>query len=123
MGRGRFAAIASAFAIAALGLSLALGGVPGAAPTSAAAVSHAGSTAAAAHYVVLNCNKTQVMPETIVLACADRPRADASALAGWTPELASAYGTEWEHVCVPYCAASDRYAYYRWWPCCGAAPP
>ena len=113
MNRGRYTAIASAFASAALGLSLGLAGCAGAAPTSAAAVTHAGSTAAAAQYVVLNCDKTQVMPETIVLACAD----DGLGLThlhwtSWTPELASAYGTEWDHVCVPSCAASGTYAYY-----------
>ena len=105
MKRGRFTAIASAFAIAALGLALGLAGSAGAAPASAAST-YAGSAAAAPRYVVLNClGKAQVKPDFISLACAD----DNDGLThlhwtSWTPQLASAYGTEWANDCKPDCA-------------------
>jgi hypothetical protein len=104
MHRGRFTTITSAFAIAALGLSLGLAGSASAAPASA--VVHAGSAAAAGQYVALNClHKAQVKPGTITLACAD----DGVGLThlhwtSWTPELASAYGTAWQNDCTPNCA-------------------
>ena len=72
MNWGRFTTIASGFAVAALGLSLGLAGCAGAATTSAAAVTRAGSAAAAPQHVVLNCmDKAKVKPGTVVLACAD----------------------------------------------------
>jgi hypothetical protein len=74
MNIGRLTAIASGFAVAALGLSLGLPGSAGAATTSAAAVSRASAVATAPRYVVLNCmekDKAQVKPGTIYLACAD----------------------------------------------------
>jgi hypothetical protein len=113
MSRGLFTTIASGFAIAALGLSLGLVGSAGAAPTSAAAITRAGSAPAAPRYVVLNCmDKAQVKPGAIVLACAD----DGLGLThlrwtSWTLELASAYGTEWENDCKPNCA-EGHFHYY-----------
>lgn len=110
MERGRFTTIASAFAIAALGLGLGLAG-PAAAPASGA-VSRAGS-AAAPQNVVLNClGKAQVRPGTIALACAD----DNDGLThlhwtSWTPQLASAYGTEWANDCQPDCGLGHIHYY------------
>jgi hypothetical protein len=112
MKRGRFTTIASAFAIAALGLGLGLAGPAGAAPTSGAAT-RAGSAAAAAPYVVLDClGKAQVKPGTISLACAD----DNDALThlhwtSWTPQLASGYGTERANDCKPDCAQGHIHDY------------
>ena len=113
MNRGRFTTIASAFAIAALGLSLGLAGCAGPAPPSAATVTRADSAAAAPQYVVLNCmDKAQVKPGTIVLACADDGLGLTHLLwTSWTPELASAYGTEWENDCKPNCA-QGHFHYY-----------
>jgi len=99
--------------MAALGLSLALAGPAGAAPAPAAATTHAGSVAAAARYVVLNClDKAQVKPGTITLACADGG-AGLKDLhwTSWTPELASAYGTEWQNDCKPSCAQGHVHYY------------
>jgi len=106
MNRGRFTSIASGSAIAALGLSLGLVGFAGAAPSSAAAVTRAGSTAAAPHYVVLNCtDKAQVKPGTIVLACADNGMGLVHMQwTSWTAHLASGYGTLYEKNCTPNCA-------------------
>jgi hypothetical protein len=100
--RGRFTAIASGFAVAAVGLS----GFLGAAATPAAAVTRAGSAPNAGHYVVLNCmDKAQVKPGTIALACADNGMGLTHLhWTSWTPELASAYGTEWQNDCKPNCA-------------------
>ena len=112
MKRGRFTAIASAFAIAALGLALGLAGSASAAPASAAST-YAGSAAAAPRYVVLNClGKAQVKPDFISLACAD----DNDGLThlhwtSWTPQLASAYGTEWANDCNPNCAQGHIHYY------------
>lgn len=110
MNRGRLAAIASGFAAAALGLGLWVSASAGAATTHAAAA--AGD---APRYVVLNCNendKAQVEPGTIYLACAD----DGIGLShlhwtSWTPELASAYGTEWQNDCKPDCADGHFHNY------------
>jgi len=113
MNRGRFTTIAAGLAVAALGLGLGLAGPAGAAATSAAAVTRAGSAAAAPRYVVLNClNKAQVRPGTIALACADNG-AGLTHLrwTSWTPELASAYGTEWENDCKPSCAQGHVHYY------------
>jgi hypothetical protein len=115
MNRGRFITAASMCAIAAVGLSAWLVGSASAAPSSARAVTRDDSAATAPHYVVLNCmdnDKAQVKPGTIVLACAD----DGLGLkdlhwTSWTPELASAYGTEWENDCVPDCA-EGHFHYY-----------
>jgi hypothetical protein len=113
MDRGRFTTIATGFAIATLGLSLGLVGSAGAAPTSAAAITRAGSTVAASPPVVLNClGKAQVKPGTITLACAD----DGAGLThlhwtSWTPQLASAYGTEWQNDCKPNCAQGHVHHY------------
>ncbi len=116
MNAGRFIAIASSgFAAAALGLCLGLPSSAGAASTSAAAVTRAGSAAAPPRYVVLNCmdkDKAQVKPGTIYLACAD----DGIGVAhlhwtSWTSELASAYGTAWVNDCKPDCAAGHIHHY------------
>ena len=112
MNRGRFTTIASALAIAALGLSLGLTGSASAAPASPV-VTHVGAAAAAPQHVVLNClHKARVKPETITLACAD----DGVELThlhwtGWTPKLASAYGTERENDCKPNCAQGHTHYY------------
>jgi len=113
MNRGRFTTIASASAIAALGLSLALVGPAGAAPTSASAVTRAGSAPAAPQDVVLNClGKAQVKPGTITLTCADGGVGLAHLhWSSWTPEVASAYGTEWENDCKPSCAQGHIHNY------------
>ena len=110
MNRRRFTTAAAGFAAAGLGLSLSLGlpGGAGAATTSARAVTRAGAAAAAPRYVVLNCmdrDTGQVKPGTMYLACAD----DGMGLTqlhwtSWTPELASAYGTQWQNDCQPNCA-------------------
>lgn len=99
--------------MAALGLSLALVGPAGAAPTSATATTRAGSAAAAARYVVLNClDKAQVKPGTITLACADGGTGLKDLhWTSWTPELASAYGTEWQNDCKPSCAQGHVHYY------------
>ena len=113
MNRGRFTTIASGFAVAALGLSLGLAGCAGAATTSAAAVTRAGSAAAAPQYVVLNCmDKAQVKRGTISLACADNGIGLTHLhWTSWTPQLASAYGTNWENDCLPSCAQGHVHNY------------
>ena len=113
MSRGRFTSIAAGFAIAALGLSLGLTGSAAAATASAAAGLRAASSSAALRYVVLNClGNAQVKPGTIALACADNGMG-LSYLhwTSWTPELASAYGTEWQNDCKPNCAAGHIHHY------------
>ena len=112
MNRGRFTTIASAFAIAALGLSLGLTGSASAAPASAA-VPRAGSAAAAPQYVVLNClHKAQVKPEAISLACADdNDELTQLHWTSWTPQLASGYGTERANDCKPDCAQGHIHYY------------
>ena len=113
MKRGRFTTIASAFAIAALGLGLGLAGPAGAAPTSGAVTRAGSAAAAAAPYVVLDClGKAQVKPGTISLACAD----DNDVLTdlhwtSWTPQLASGYGTERANDCKPDCAQGHIHNY------------
>jgi len=113
MNRQRLTAIASALAIAALGPCLGLAGSASATPSSSARVVLASSAAADPQYVVLNClDKAQVKPGTIVIACAD----DGLGLkqlhwTSWTPELASAYGTEWENDCKPNCAEGHIHLY------------
>ena len=113
MNWGRLTTIASGFAVAALGLSLGLAGCVGAGTTSAAAVTRAGSAAAAPQYVVLNCtDKAQVKPGTISLACADNGIGLTHLhWTSWTPQLASAYGTSWENDCKPSCAQGHVHNY------------
>jgi hypothetical protein len=115
MNRGRFTTVASGFAVAALGLSLGLPGSVGAATAPAAAVARAGPAAGAPKYVVLNCmdkGKAQVKPGTIYLACADNGIGLTHLhWTSWTPELASAYGTEWQNDCKPNCAAGHLHNY------------
>ena len=113
MNWGRFTTIAAGSAVAALGLSLGLAGCAGAATTSAAAVTRAGSAAAAPQYVVLNCmDKAQVKPGTISLACADNGIGLTHLhWTSWTPQLASAYGTNWENDCKPSCAQGHIHNY------------
>lgn len=83
------------------------------ASTAEAAVTRAGSAAAAPQYVVLNCmDKAQVRPGTISLACADNGIGLAHLhWTGWTPELASAYGLSWENDCKPNCALGHIHYY------------
>ena len=109
MNRGRFTTIAG-FAVAALGLSLALAGSATPAP---AAVTRAGSAAAAPQHVVLDCTgKAQVKPGTIALACADNGTGLTNLhWTSWTPQLASAYGTEWQNDCQPNCAQGHIHNY------------
>ena len=115
MNWGRFTTIASGFAVAALGLSLWLPGSVGAVTTSAAVVTRAGSVGAAPQYVVLNCmdkDKAQVKPGIIYLACADNGIGLTHLhWTSWTPELASAYGTEWQNDCKPNCAEGHIHNY------------
>jgi hypothetical protein len=100
----RFITAASGLAAAAVGLALGLSGSAGAATPAAPA---------APRYVVFNCeNQAQVRPGTIYLACAD----DGAGLThlhwtSWTPELASAYGTEWQNDCLPNCAEGHIHDY------------
>jgi hypothetical protein len=48
-----------------------------------------------------------------VLACADDGLGvQKLAWTTWGASTATGQGTFWEHVCVPYCAASNTYAYY-----------
>jgi hypothetical protein len=107
MKRGPFTTIASAFAIAAFGLSPGLAGPVGAAPASGAVTPRA--TTAASPYVVLNClGKAQVKPGTIALACVDNNDGLTHLRwTSWTPQLASAYGTEWANDCKPDCAQGN----------------
>src|ERR1039457_5523850 len=111
MSWGRFTSIASGFAIAVLGLSLGLTGSAGAGTASAAAGPPAASSSL--RDAVLNClGSSQVKPGTIALACAD----NGTGLSylhwtSWTPELASAYGTEWQNDCKPNCAAGHIHHY------------
>ncbi len=90
-----------------------LAGCAGPATTSAAAVTRAGSAAAAPQYVVLNClDKAQVKPGTISLACADNGIGLTHLhWTSWTPQLASAYGTNWENDCKPSCAQGHVHNY------------
>jgi hypothetical protein len=113
MNWGRLTTIAPGFAVAALGLSLGLAGCAGAATTSAAAVTRAGSAAAAPQYAVLNCmDKAQVKPGTISLACADNGIGLTHLhWTSWTPQLASAYGTNRENDCLPSCAQGHVHHY------------
>ncbi len=92
--------------LAAAAVALGLSGSAGAATTNPA-------TTAAPRYVVFNCeNQAQVRPGTVYLACAD----DGAGLThlhwtSWTPELASAYGTEWQNDCLPNCAEGHVHDY------------
>jgi hypothetical protein len=62
---------------------------------------------------VLNCiDKAQVKPGTISLACAGNDIGLTHLhWTSWTPELASAYGSEWENDCKPSCA-QGHFHYY-----------
>lgn len=113
MNRGRFTTIAAGLAVAALSLGLGLAGSASARTTSAAAVTRAGSAAPAPQYVVINCQgKAQVKPRTISLACADNGIGLTHLhWTSWTPELASAYGTERENDCTPSCAEGHVHYY------------
>ena len=109
-GRSRAVAAGGAALALAVGLGLALPGAAGAATVKAAAAKPAAATP---QYVAPDCSGVgQVKPGTIELACAD----DGLGLTGlhwtsWTPELASAYGTEWEKDCTPDCASGHIHDY------------
>jgi hypothetical protein len=113
MKQGRLTTIATGFALGTLTLGLGVVASVSATATPAAAVVRAGSVAAAPQDVVLNClNKAQVRPGTIVVTCADNGIGlQHLRWTSWTPELASAYGTEWENDCKPNCA-DGHFHYY-----------
>jgi len=106
-GRTRTVVAGAAAVAAAVGLGI---GLPGAA---GAATGTATSAAPAPQYVVLGCSgSAQVKPGTMQLACAD----NGLGLSGlhwtsWTPQLASAYGTERENDCQPNCASGHVHTY------------
>ena len=106
---GRSRAVAAGVAAIAVGLGLGLPGAAGATTVKAAAA----APDTALQYVVPACSgKAQVKPGTIELACAD----DGLGLKGlhwtsWTPQLASAYGTEWENDCESSCARGHIHDY------------
>jgi len=108
-GRSRAVAAGAAAVAVAVGLGLGLPGAAGAATATAATA----AAAPAPQYVVPGCSgEAQVKPGTIVLACAD----DGIGLKGlhwtsWTPELASAYGTEWSNDCISNCASGHIHDY------------
>ncbi len=104
---------AAGLAVAALGVALGLPGPAGPGTASADAVTRAGSAAGAARFVVLDCTgQAQVKPGTITLACADNGIGLTHLhWTSWTPELASAYGTEWRNDCKPNCAAGHIHHY------------
>ena len=57
-------------------------------------------------------DKAQVKPGTIYLACADNGTGLTHLhWTSWTPELASAYGTEWQNDCKPNCAEGHIHNY------------
>ncbi len=113
MNQGRMTTVASGSAVAALALSLTLPGPAGPATAPAAAVTRAGPATSAPQYVVLNCTgRAQARPGTISLACADNGTGLTQLRwTSWTPELASAYGTEWQNDCKPNCAAGHIHHY------------
>jgi hypothetical protein len=113
MNWGRFVTVASGFAVAALSLVLGLPGPAGAGTAPAAAVTRAGSAAGTPQHVVLDCTgQARVRPGTIALACADNGIGLTRLhWTSWTPELASAYGTEWQNDCKPNCAQGHIHHY------------
>ncbi|WP_052069078.1 hypothetical protein [Streptacidiphilus albus] len=104
---------AAATIAVAVGLGLGLPGAAGAATVTRGATAAAPATASAPQHVVPDCSgRAQVKPGAIVLTCAD----DGIGLMGlhwtsWTPQLASAYGTERENDCIPYCAHGHIHYY------------
>jgi len=57
--------------------------------------------------------RLSIRPAFIVLACADNGLGvQKLAWATWGASTATGQGTLWEHICVPYCAASAKSAYY-----------
>ena len=57
-------------------------------------------------------DKAQVKPGTISLACADNGIGLTHLhWTSWTPQLASAYGTNWENDCKPSCAQGHVHNY------------
>jgi len=136
--RGRFALLWSGIGLAALGLSLGLGlaGPAGAVTTSPAAgtqvaaaafaVTGTGTgtatapravtgapSASAPRYVAIDCaNRAQVRPASYVITCADAGIGmEGMHWTSWTPQLASAFGTEYENDCMPSCAAGHSHDY------------
>jgi hypothetical protein len=114
MKRGRLSVAIGAFSIPALGLALGLGlgAVTSAAQASPTSVTHA-SQLYSEQIVVLNCLGTpQVRPSSFILACADaNDYLTELSWTSWTPQLASATGTQEENDCIPYCAAGHFHAY------------
>jgi len=127
MNRKPFAAIASGLAVAAIGLSLALTESTGAAASTRALATGTAATGTAAVarettvtgataaplYVLLDCaSRGQVRPSGYVLACGDGGAGLAGThWTGWTPQLASAYGTFYENDCIPNCASGHFHNY------------
>jgi hypothetical protein len=115
----------------ALGLGLGLSATASASPASAspASASPAAAGAAAAgaarvapartvsqvsaSTVVINCLGTaQVRPGSIILACADGNNyLSGLSWTSWTPNLASATGTQVANDCIPYCAAGHFHSF------------
>jgi hypothetical protein len=114
MKRGRLSLAIGAISVPALGLVLGLG--LGAVTTSAQASAHAATHASQLYserIVVLNClGQAQVRPSSFILACADaNDYLTKLSWTSWEPNLASAYGTQEENDCIPYCAAGHFHAY------------
>jgi len=134
--RGRFATLWSGIGLAALGLGLGLAGPAGAVTTSPAVGTRAAAdafavtgtatgtataprtaavagAATAPRYVVIDCaNRAQVRPASYVITCADAGIGmEGMHWTSWTPQLASAFGTEYENDCMPSCAAGHFHDY------------
>jgi hypothetical protein len=101
-GRSRTVGVGAATVAVAVGLGL---GLPGAAGAEAVKGTSA-APAAAPQYIVPGCSGGGlVRPGMIYMACADGGLGlEGLHWTSWTPQLASAYGTEWEKVCIPNCA-------------------
>jgi hypothetical protein len=104
----------SAFAIAALGLTIGLTSSTGSSrATLDAATAPAATTAKAPAYVLLNCaSKAVTKPSSYTITCAD----GGILLKGlhwttWSSRFAGAYGTLSENDCKPYCVDGHFHDY------------
>jgi hypothetical protein len=114
MKRGRLSLAIGAVSVPVLGLALGLG--LGAVTSSAHASAHSATQASQLYserIVVLDClGHAQVRPSSFILACADaNDYLVKLSWTSWTPQLASATGTQEENDCIPYCAAGHFHAY------------
>jgi len=114
MKRGRLSLAIGAVSVPALGLALGLG--LGAVTSSAHAAAHSVTRASELYserIVVLNClGVPQIRPSSFILACADaNDYLTGLSWTSWSPQLASATGTQEENDCIPYCAAGHFHAY------------